>query len=63
MKNLQLKSITDQDRKHIVRTLATVVMSFSPHPTTEDCGVAAKALVAKYSFLADTMGKPHVSCH
>ena len=63
MKNLRDKSITDQDRKYIVRTLATVVMSFTPHPTMDECGVAAKALVAKYPFLADSLGKSHVSCN
>ena len=60
-KNLKEKMISDQDRKYIVRTLATIVMSHVSNPKTSDCAVAAKALVAKYPFLADTGGKPHMS--
>jgi len=53
--------ISDKDRKYIVRTMATVLMSFNPQPRLGDCAVAAKALIAKYPFLGDTTGKPHVS--
>ena len=60
-KNLRAKLIVDKDRKYIIRTMATIVMSFIDRPTMADCAVAAKALVTKYPFLQDRHGKPHVS--
>ena len=36
-------------------------MRYVARPRMSDCAVAAKALVAKYPFLTDTIGKPHVS--
>ena len=60
-KNLREKILTDQDRRYIVRTLATILISHVSSPKMSDCAVAGKALVAKYPFLADTGTKPHVS--
>ena len=51
----------DKERKYIVRTLATVLMSYVDHPRMSDCAIVAKALIVKFPFLADTVGKPHVS--
>ena len=59
--NLHNKTVTSKDQKYIVRTLATILMRYVARPRKSDCAVAAKALVAKYPFLADTIGKPHVS--
>ena len=59
-KNLKESISTDQDRKYIVRTLATILMSHVPSPKMGDCAIAAKALVAKYPFLGDTDTSPHV---
>ena len=43
-----------QDRCYIVRTVSTMLLLSSiPHPTFDDCVIPAKALVAKYPFLAD----------
>ena len=52
-KNLKESIVSDQDRKYIVRTLATILMSHVPSPKLSDCAIAAKPLVAKYPFLAD----------
>lgn len=60
-KSLKESIISDQDRKYIVRTLATILMSHVPSPKMSDCAIAAKALVAKYPFLGDTDASPHVS--
>ena len=60
-KSLQNKTITDKERKYIVRTLATVLMSYVDHPRMSDCAIVTKALIAKFPFLADTVGKPHES--
>lgn len=60
-KSLQEKMISDQDRRYIVRTLATILMGHISDPKMTDCAIAAKALVAKYPFLGDTEGKPHFS--
>jgi len=54
-------SISDKERKYVVRTVATVLMSFNSQPRLSDCAVAGKALIAKYPFLGDTAGKPHMS--
>ena len=59
--NLRNKSITDKDRKYIVRTLATILMSYVPLPKLSHCAIVAKALVAKYPFLSDSGVRPHVS--
>jgi len=37
------QSILDKERKYIVRTMATILMSFNPQPRQSDCAVAAKA--------------------
>ena len=44
----------DGDRKYIVRTLATILMSYKQRPSLSDCGSVAKALVQRFSFLSDS---------
>lgn len=52
-KNLQAERLIDQDRRYIVRTVSTMLLSSISRPTIDDCANPAKALVAKYPFLAD----------
>ena len=54
--NLKDKKLGDDDRKYIVRVLATVLCTYVQRPSMRDCEIVAKSLVAKYSFL-----KEHVS--
>lgn len=49
--NLKKCILTDCDRKYMVQTLATVLMTQVEHPTTIDCLQVSKALHAKYKFL------------
>lgn len=59
--NIQNRSITDKDQKYIVRTLATILMSYTPSPKLSHCAIVAKALVVKYPFPSDSGAMPHVS--
>lgn len=52
-KNLQSKVLMDTDRKYIVQTLATMLMTHIQRPPLQHCGVVAKALVTTYPFLRD----------
>ena len=65
LKNFKVEILTDMDRRYIVHTLATMLMSSVPVPTLHDSAVPAKALIKAYPFLADTSpgGRepPHVS--
>ena len=49
--NLSKRILTEKDRKYMVQTLATVLMTEVPRPTTKDCNVVSKALHAKFTFL------------
>lgn len=53
-KNLNVEILTERDRRYIVRTLATMLVSSVPSPTLNDCAVPAKAFIQAYPFLADT---------
>ena len=55
------QSLTKSGSTYVVRTLATVLMSYVDHLRMSDCAIVTKALIAKFPFLADTVGKPHVS--
>ena len=55
-KCLEKKVLTEKDRKYIVRTLSTILMTYVQKPTIHDCDVAATSLVARWSFLADGEG-------
>ena len=54
------KLLLDGDRKYIVQTLATVLMTHRQRPSLSDCGVVAKSLVKKFSFLSDFEGDGEV---
>ena len=58
--NLCKQVLTDADRKYIVQTLSTMLMSYVSDPSLKLCGVAAKALVSKFSFLKDGEGDGEV---
>lgn len=59
--NLRKKILTDSDRKYIVQTLATVMMTYTTKPTMHQCSEVAKALVEQYQFLKDDEGDGEVS--
>lgn len=59
--NLQNKILKDTDRKYIVQTLATLLMTHMQRPSLRDCGLVAKALVGKCEFLKDDEGDGEVS--
>ena len=59
--NLQNKVLTDTDRKHVIQTLATILMTHVQRPSLKQCGVVAKALVDTYHFLKDDEGDGEVS--
>ena len=38
----------------MVRTLATLVMTYKQRPSLSDCGTVAKSLVSRFPFLTDS---------
>lgn len=54
--SLKERRIGDDDRRYMIRVLATVLCTYVQRPSMRDCEIVAKSLVAKYSFL-----KEHVS--
>lgn len=60
-KNFQDKVLTDTDRKYVVQTLATMIMTYTQKPTFNDCKIVARSLVNKYNFLTDMEGDGEVS--
>ena len=61
--NLERKVLTDKDRKYIVRTLSTILMTYVQKPTIHDCEIAATSLVERWDFLADGEGDGQVRMH
>lgn len=51
--NLANDILTDSDRKYIVQTLATMLMTYVQRPSLSDCLVVSKALHGKFKFLGD----------
>ena len=51
--NLADDVLTDSDRKYMVQTLATMLMSYVKRPSLSDCLVISKALHRKFNFLGD----------
>lgn len=43
--------LTESDRKYIVQTLSTMLMTYAQCPSLHECGIVAQSLVGKYSFL------------
>ena len=54
--NLKEHVLKDTDRKHMVQTLATILMTYVQRPSLKQCGVVAKSLVDLYNFLKDDEG-------
>lgn len=48
---LKKKSCTEQDRKYMVQTLTTVMMTYVQRPSLNDCQVVSAALHKKFKFL------------
>ncbi len=48
--NLSLKKLLDADRKYMVQTLTTMLMTYDQKPS---CLIVAKSLVHKHDFLKD----------
>ena len=53
--NLANKKIADDDRKYMVRVLATMLCTFKQSPSRNDCGVVAESLVRKFSFFKESV--------
>ena len=51
--NLKNKIFYPDDRKFIVRVLATMMLATGSRATTSDCDRVAKALVRKFPFLKE----------
>lgn len=60
-KNFQKKLLTDCDRKYVVQTLATMLMTHVQRPSLSDCDIVAKALTEKFGFLNDVEGSGQVN--
>ena len=58
--SLLKKVLTDADRKYMVRTLSTILMTYVTRPGMEDCNIVAKALVHEWKFLNDGEGEGQV---
>lgn len=58
--NLASKLLTDTDRKYVVQTLATVLMTKIQRPSMKDCQVVAQSLTAAHPFLKDDEGDGEV---
>ena len=55
--NFQKKILTDTDRKYVVQTLSTILMTYTQKVSMFHCTTVAKALIAKYDFLKDKLLK------
>ena len=64
-KNLKNKIRTESDRKYIVRTLSTMLMTYVQRPSIDDADVPARYLVKRWPFLKDETGdgQVHVTLH
>ncbi len=51
--NFDNEILTDGDRKYVVQTLATVLMTYIQKPTLDNCRNVAKSLLSAYPFLKD----------
>ena len=59
--NFSNKILLDRDRKYVVQTLATMLMTFVSKPSLTQCGKVAETLVSRYDFLRDDCGEGEVS--
>ena len=49
--------ITDGDRKYMVQTLKTMLMTHIQRPSLRHCLIVSKALHAKFKFLVDDISE------
>lgn len=45
--------MTDSDRKYMVQTLATLLMTYKPKPSLRDCLIVSRGLHQKFPSLGD----------
>lgn len=57
-KNIAKKRLAGDDRKYMVRVLATMLNTYVQKPTMKHCGIVAESLVMKYSFLKESVSFP-----
>ena len=50
---LKNKKFDLDDRRYMVRVLATMLLTYVQHASMRDCEVVAKSLIRKYPFLGD----------
>ena len=60
MKNLGKSLLTDPDRKYMIQTVATVLMTYVQRPSLDCCNAVAKSLIDTYPFLKDSVGEGQV---
>lgn len=58
--SLKEEVLTDGDRRYMVQTLATVLMTLVQRPSLADCEVVAQTLIEKFRFLNDDEGDSEV---
>ena len=58
--NFEKKILTDTDRKYVVQTLTTMLMTHIQKPSLHDCSIVAKSLIRKHQFLKDDEGDGQV---
>lgn len=61
-KSLIEKKLCGDDRKYIVRVLATVLLTHVQKPSKKHCEVVAKALVRKFPFLKEYVSMCLFAC-
>ena len=54
-KNLEKDVLTDPDRRYMVQTIATVLMTYVQRPSLDHCNAVANSVVDKYPFLKDSI--------
>ncbi len=58
--NFDNNLLVDTDRKYVVQTLATMLMTYIQKPSLDNCSSVAKELVQQYPFLKDDEGDAQV---
>ena len=53
--NLSNKRVAHDDRKYIVRVLATMLCSYVQKPSMSHCKIVAQSFVQKYRFLKEAV--------
>ena len=46
------KILTESDRKYIVQTLATLLTTYVPRPSIQNCKKVARAFLDKHTFIS-----------